>query len=179
MEDSREQDQSGRVKLNSQSFLSIALRVSFSRPVFVAIAVAIAAAFWIVFNLFDQLLFFQPTVSFYITPDAVASFIISSATAAFLGIVGSMNAFALTSLRAGRKLGAGSLLSGTSLATLSSACAGCSSLGLTLVSTLGGAGLAATTVMSVYQIPLRLISLGILVWAFYSTSRKILGACRV
>lgn len=159
--------------------VALAMRMAFSRPAYIAIAAAVAAAFWIVFNMFDQLLFFSPVVAFYVPAGAAPGFAVSTVTAIFLGLVAGMNAFALTSMRVGRRIGAGSLLSGSSLATLSSACVGCTSLGPALVSALGGTGLAATTVLSVYQTPLRLVSLAILVWALYSTSRKITGACSV
>ena len=156
-----------------------ATRMAFSKPAYVAVAAAVAATFWVVFNVFDQLLFFSPVIAFYVPQSAIPGFVLSTVTAIFLGLVAGMNAFAFFGLRAGKKLGAGSLLSGSSLATLSSACAGCSTLGTTLVSALGGTGLAATTVLSVYQTPLRIVSLGILAWALYSTSRKITGSCRI
>lgn len=157
--------------------IASAMRMAFSKPAYIVIAAAVAVTFWMVFNAFDQLLFFSPVLAFYVPSGAVLGFVVSTVTAVFLGLVAGMNAFALSSMRAGRKVGAGSLLSGSSLATLSSACVGCSSVGPALVSALGGTGLAATTILSVYQIPLRLVSLAILVWAFYSTSRKITGAC--
>jgi hypothetical protein len=77
------------------------------------------------------------------------------------------------------KLSCGSLFSGSSISVISSTCTSCSSLGFFLVSTFGSAGLLASTIMSNYQIPLRLLSVGLLVWALYSVSKKLTKSCTV
>jgi hypothetical protein len=77
------------------------------------------------------------------------------------------------------KLSRGSLFSGSSISVISSTCTSCSSLGFFLVSTFGSAGLLASTIMSNYQIPLRLLSVGLLVWALYSVSKKLTKSCTV
>ena len=46
-----------------------------------------AAIFWIVFTVFDQLLFFSPIVIFYLPDDAVIAFILATITSILLGIV--------------------------------------------------------------------------------------------
>jgi hypothetical protein len=58
-------------------------------------------------------------------------------------------------------------------------CASCSSVGFFLVSILGGAGIATSSFMSNYQLPLRLIAIGLLLWAFYSTHRRIASSCTI
>jgi hypothetical protein len=63
------------------------------------------------------------------------------------------------------------------MSVISSACASCSSFGFFLVSTFGSAGLLASTIMSNFQIPIRLIALGLLVWAFYSVSNRLTKSC--
>jgi hypothetical protein len=58
-------------------------------------------------------------------------------------------------------------------------CASCSSVGFFLVSMLGSAGIAASSFMSNYQLPLRLVAIGLLLWALYSTHRRITASCRI
>jgi hypothetical protein len=70
-----------------------------------------------------------------------------------------------------------SLFSWSSISVISSACASCSSIGLLLVSTLGGIGISALTFLSNYQIPLRLVSIILLIWAYYSISNKLTKSC--
>jgi hypothetical protein len=65
---------------------------------YVAIALALAGIFWIIFNVFDQLLFFSPIFVFYLPDDALIGFILSTVTAILMGIVVSINVYILTYL---------------------------------------------------------------------------------
>jgi hypothetical protein len=50
-------------------------------------------------------------------------------------------------------------------------------LGFLLISTFGGLGIVASNFLSIYQIPLRLVSIGILIWALYSMHKEITKSC--
>jgi hypothetical protein len=69
--------------------------------------------------------------------------------------------------------------SGSSIGVLSSTCASCSSLGFLLVSALGGAGITISTFLSNYQTPLRIISIALLLWAYYSLSIRLTKSCNI
>jgi hypothetical protein len=153
------------------------IRVVFSNKFYLALAAMIAVASWIIFNVLDGLLFFEPIVSFYypLPADAVPGFILSNITAALLGVIASMNVYLFRNSRA--KVAKTSFFSGSTLGTVSSMCAGCSSFGFYLATLFGSAGVAASSFMSNYQIPLRLVAIGLLVWAYYSAHKKITGSC--
>jgi len=70
-------------------------------------------------------------------------------------------------------------ITAASFFSASSTCATCSSLGSLLVSTFGGLGVAASTFLSNYQIPLRIVSVGLLILALYSVSKKLTIGCRM
>ena len=55
---------------NLKGAMPLAFRIVFSMPLYIGIAAAIFATFWIIFNTFDQLLFFSPVWSFYVPDDA-------------------------------------------------------------------------------------------------------------
>jgi hypothetical protein len=141
-----------------------------SKKYYLLLALAVATIFWIVLNVIDQLLFFWPIVTFYLPQDKIFGFILSNITSGSMGILTSMNLYALKNTRA---LGGSSVLSGSALGIASCACAGCSSLGLALVSTFGSLGAAAFAFFAVYQIPLRILSLAILAWTYYSVQKTI------
>lgn len=105
-------------------------------------------------------------------------FILSNITAILLGIVVSMNIYVLKHSR-GIKLNATSFFSGSTIGVLSSTCASCSSLGFLLVSTLGSAGMALSTFLSNYQTPLRIVSITLLFWAYYSISNRLTRTCNI
>jgi hypothetical protein len=158
--------------------ITYSARLVFRNGSYLAVAVAIATAFWIIFNILDGLLFFSPIVTFYypLPGDSVPGFILSNITASMIGVVVGMNAYIFRNypVRLGK-----SFISGSALGTVSSMCASCSSVGFFLSTSLGSAGVAATTILTNYQIPLRLVAIGLLIWAYYSAHRKIVKSCMV
>lgn len=153
-----------------------AARMVFSNKSYVALAVAVAAVFWVVFNILDGILLLSPPAFYYPIPDdALPGFMLSHVTAALVGVVVSMNVYLFKNLRAkGSKT---PFLSGSTLGTVSSMCAGCSSVGFYLAATFGTAGVAASTFLSNYQLPLRLLAIGLLIWAYYSAHKRITKSC--
>ena len=125
--------------------------------------------FWVFFSIFDQLLFFSPILAFYIPKDAVVNFVISSVTAGLLGMVVSMNIYALrqqhrqstsiSSQKKNKKIGAAAssslLFSGSSLGVLSTVCVSCSSsVGFVLLSIFGsGLGIACQHFCPIMRCP--------------------------
>ena len=159
------------------SLVFISIKLVFLRNwIYITLAVAVSLLFWIIFSFFDQLLFFSPIFVFYLPDDAVTGFILSTVTAVLMGIVVGMNVFILKHSRS-LKLTIGSFFSASTLSVISSTCASCSSVGFLLVSTFGGIGVTASTFLSNYQTPLRIISIALLVWALYSASSKLAKSC--
>ena len=119
-------------------------------------------------------MFFSPIVYFYLPNDALVGFILSNIGTLLLGIMVSMNIYLLkdSNIRLGK-----SLISSSFLAILSSACASCSSIGFVLISTFGNAGIIATAFLTNYQIPLRLLAIGIMILALYTVYRRITNSC--
>lgn len=138
------------------------------------ISILVFVSFWIFFNLIDQLLFFSPILYFYIPDDAFIGFIITNTSSALLGIVASMNVYLIKNsrLRLDR-----SLLSGSILGVVSAACASCSSIGFLIISAFGGVGIIATGFLTNYQIPLRLLSILIMIWALYVVINRVTKSC--
>ncbi len=152
------------------------IRMVFSNWPYVVIAGVISTIFWIIFSVFDQLLFFAPVFVFYLPTDAVAGFILSTTTAILLGVVISMNVYVIRHSK-GLKINIKSFFSGSTLGVLSSTCASCSSLGFLRVSTFGGIGVTASAFLSNYKIPLQILSIALLIWALYSICNKLNKSC--
>ena len=124
-------------------FFSIRL-VFFPNWSYIVLAGPVSSIFWVIFSVFDQLLFFSPIFVFYLPDDAVIGFILSTTTAILMGIVVSMNLY-IVKHSGNLKVTIGSLFSGSTLSIISSTCASCSSVGFLLVSTFGGIGVTAST----------------------------------
>jgi hypothetical protein len=158
-----------------QDSLILSFRTVFSNWSYLLIAGGTAAIFWIIFNVFDQLLFFSPIVIFYLPDDAVIGFILATITSILLGIVVSMNVYVFSHTKL--RIGLASFFSGSTVSVLSSTCASCSSLGFLLVSVFGGTGVAASSFLSNYQTPLRVLSIALLIWALFSIANKLTSSC--
>jgi hypothetical protein len=155
--------------------LPLSMKVIFSMPIYILIAIAVAIPFWVLFNFFDQLIFFEPIWIFYLPEDAIIGFVLTSIISILMGILVSMNVYAMrhSKLKISRK----SLFSGSSLGIISSVCSSCSSVGFLLISTFGSIGIIATNMLTIHQIPLRIISVAILIFALYTIHKRILQSC--
>jgi hypothetical protein len=157
--------------------LPSSIRIVFSSIIYISLAAAITAGFWIIFNVFEQLLFFWPVWVFYLPEDAIISFILTNISAVLMGILVSMNVYVIKHFKL--QISKSSLFSGTGLSILSSTCVSCSSIGFLLISTFGGLGIVVSNFLSIYQIPLRLLSIAILLFALYSVHTRITKGCMV
>jgi hypothetical protein len=155
--------------------IPLSFRIVFSNLSYILIATVVAVVFWIFLNTFDKLLFFSPVWTFYLPEDAVLGFILTNLSSILLGILISMNIYLIK--RANLKVSKSSLLSGTTIGILSSTCASCSSIGFAIISTLGGTGIAISNFLEVYAIPLRIISILILLYGLYLVHNKLTKSC--
>jgi hypothetical protein len=154
--------------------IPLVFRLVFSNSLYIAIAAVVFTTFWIIFNMFDQLLFFSPIVTFYLPDDAIIGFVLTNITSVLMGILVAMNVYVIrnSKLRIDK-----SMVSGSILSIASSACASCSSIGFLVISTFGGFGIVATDLLTNYQTPLRIISIVILLWALYLVHNKTIKPC--
>jgi hypothetical protein len=159
---------------NLKTTIPLSFKMVFQNRLYIAIAAAVFTIFWIAFNVFDQLLFFSPVITFYLPDDAIAGFILTNITSVLMGILVAMNVYVIRSSKL--KLDK-SLFSGSILGIASSACASCSSIGFLVISTFGGFGIFATDFLTNYQAPLRIVSITILLWALYTVHNKITKPC--
>jgi hypothetical protein len=144
-------------------------------PTYILVAAAVAIPFWILFNFFDQLIFFDPIWIFYLPEDAITGFILTTLISILIGMLISMNIYAIRHFKL--KISRKSLFSGSSLGIISSVCSSCSSVGFLLISTFVGFGIIASNLLTNYQIPLRIISIVILIFALYYRNKRIMHSC--
>jgi hypothetical protein len=155
--------------------IPLSVKVVFSTPTYIIIGAAVAIPFWILFNVFDQLIFFEPIWIFYLPDDAVTGFVLMTMISILLGMLVSLNVYVIrhSKLKTSRK----SLFSGSSLSIISGVCSSCSSVGFLLISTFGSVGIIASNLLTIYQIPLRIISVAFLIFALFSIHKRITQSC--
>lgn len=146
----------------------------FSDKLYVFLAVSVFTLFWITFNVLGELLFFTPVFVFYLPSDALSVFMLSDAISALMAIVLSMNVYVIKNTKV--KMNKSSFM-GSSVGMMAGGCASCSSMGFVLLTSFGTAGVAVSTFLSNYQIPLLVGSVGMLLWAYYSLHKKLTKSC--
>ena len=156
--------------------LPFSARIVFSRAPYLALSIGIAVCFWIILNVFEQLLFFSPIWVFYLPEDAVIGFVLTNITAILIGALVSMNVYVINYSKL-KVTKLSSVFSGASLSIFSSMCVSCSSIGFLIISTFGGLGIVVSNFLSVHELSLRIISIGILLFALYSIHKRITKSC--
>ena len=146
----------------------------FQNRFYIFLASTIFTSFWILFNVLGELLFFTPVFVFYLPSDAIPVFVLSNVISVLMGIILSMNVYVLKNTKV--KMNKSSFM-GSSVGIVAGGCASCSSIGFVLLTSFGTAGVAVSTFLSVYQIPLLIGSIGLLLWAYYSIHNKLTKSC--
>jgi len=146
----------------------------FSNRFYIFLASVIFTFFWITFNVLGELLFFTPVLVFWLPTDAIPVFVLSNIISVLMGIVLSMNVYVLKNTKV--KMNKSSFL-GSTVGMTAGGCASCSTVGFVLLTSFGTAGVAASTFLSIYQIPLLIGSMGLLLWSYYSIHNKLTKNC--
>lgn len=74
---------------------------------------------------------------------------------------------------------AGSGMFGSLLGIGTSVCTSCTQIGFTVISMLGSTGAVALSFMSQYEIPLRIISIALLILSYFLLTKNITTKCKI
>ena len=123
-----------------------------------------------------EYLFFEPYVLFYVPEYEILNFLSIFVICALTGLVLSMSIFRIRFLQAStKKLRTG--LVGSIVGAGAGAC--CGGIGIALISIFGAVGGVATSVLTNFEIPLRVISIAILVFTYFMIIKDLNRECKV
>lgn len=153
------------------------LRQVFESKKYVAIAVSIFAGLFVLLLIISGFVFFEPHLLLYVPSDRSLDFSLIVAVAALSGFVIPMSIFRLKMTKIGvRKTSSGFI--GSIIGAGAGACS-CSSVGFAIVSTFGTVGATATAFLTNYEIPLRILSIGIIVITYFVTAKGLQQECKI
>ena len=121
-------------------------------------------------------LFLEPYIIFSIYPESFVNFSLILILSIFAGIVISMNIFRIRQIKKTNKIGIS--LFGTIIGASAGACS-CGPVGFSIITTFGTAGGIATAFLDMYEIPLRVISIGILIVVFFTSLKSLKNECKI
>ena len=123
-----------------------------------------------------EYLFFEPYVLFYVPEYEILNFLSIFVICALTGLVLSMSIFRIRFLQAStKKLRTG--LVGSIVGAGAGAC--CGGIGIALISIFGAVGGVATSVLTNFEIPLRITSIAILVFTYFMIIKDLNRECKV
>jgi len=157
--------------------LASALRLVFSGYGYVGLAAAVFAIMFLALSSLSEFLFFEPYFVLYVSGGREAVFASVIAVSALSSLVIPMNVYRIK-MHGGRARKMGGGLAGSILGVSAGACS-CGPAGFAIISTFGTVGGIATSFLTVYEIPLRIISIGILGFIYYTTAKSIRRECDI
>ena len=123
-----------------------------------------------------EYLFFEPYFLFYVPEYEILNFLSIVVICTLTGVVLSMSIFRIRFLQAStKKLRTGLL--GSILGAGAGAC--CGGIGVALISIFGAVGGVATSFLTNFEIPLRVISIAILVFTYFMIVKDLNRECKV
>lgn len=123
-----------------------------------------------------EYLFFEPYFLFYVAEYEILNFLSIVVICALTGLVLSMSIFRIRFLQAStKKLRTGVL--GSIIGAGAGAC--CGGIGIALISIFGAVGGVATSVLTNFEIPLKITSIVILVFTYFMIVKDLNKECKV
>lgn len=154
------------------------IKLVFHNYKYIVLAAVIFVGMVIPLSIISEFLFLQPFVIAHIPNGGEISFLLIIVVSALSGLVLSMNVYRINSFRNSPKKKLGGGLFGSIIGAAAGACS-CGPIGFAVISTFGTAGGIATAFLTNYEIPIRLVAIGILVYTYYATVKSLALECKV
>ena len=154
-----------------------ALKIVFADRRYTALAVGVFSGLFVLLSYMSELIFFEPQLSFYVPQSESLNFALIVAVSSLSGLVTSLSAYRIVQFGDSVKRSGGGFL-GTIIGAGAGTCS-CSSIGFAAASAAGSVGGTATTFLTQYEIPLRIISIAILGYTYYLAVKGISNRCNI
>ena len=150
--------------------------IIYSNPSYILILIGIFFLLFIPLIIISEFLFFEPFLVFSIYPETTLSFSLIVTLSLFSAFAVSMNIYRVKLIKETKKIG--SSIIGTIIGASAGACS-CGPIAFSIITTFGTAGSIASSFLTVYEIPIRLTSIGVLVIVIFVTTKSLSRECKV
>ena len=149
----------------------------FSSYSYVLLAGIIFVCMLIPLSILSEFLFIEPFFVIHVIEDRAFGFTLLVAISFMSAVVIPMNIYRIRTLQKSTTKIGGSLLG--SIIGASAGICSCGPIGFSIISTFGTVAVTATAFLTNYEIPLRLVSLGLLCLVYYTTAKSISIECKI
>lgn len=124
-----------------------------------------------------EFLFFEPYFVFHLPVDWIPHFILIIIVAGLISLVTSLAIYQIRIIKANsRKTGTG--IAGSIIGVGAGVCTSCGPIGFSIITTFGVAGATTLSFLYDYEIPIRLLAIGILIATYFMMIKGISGECK-
>ncbi|MGB1429992.1 MAG: hypothetical protein ACPG6Z_05920 [Nitrosopumilus sp.] len=153
------------------------LKLVFSNFQFILLALIIFSSMMTVLLFVSEFIFFEPFFVSHMPSGSELGFSLIVILSILSAIVIPMNLFRITHLKNSKQKMSGGIL-GSTVGSIAGACS-CGPIGFAVISTFGSIGATATAFLTNYEIPIRIIAIGILVITYFTTIKSLKTECSV
>ena len=154
-----------------------AFKTVFSYKKYLVLSTMVFVGLLIALSIVSQFIFLSPIFVFHVPTNSILDFTLIVIIASLSGIVTSLSVYRIHMLgNKIRKSGTGFF--GSIIGAGAGAC-GCGSFGFAAISIFGTVGGTATSFLTNYEMPLRVLSIAILCYAYYASVKSITYQCKI
>lgn len=151
------------------------IKLVFSNFKYVLLAFSIFIPMIIGLLMLSEYVFLEPYVVSHLPSGSEFGFILIVILSALSSIVIPMNIFRINILKKSKHKMSGGIF-GSVVGTIAGACS-CGPVGFAVISTFGSVGATATAFLTNYEIPIRIIAIGILAVTYFTTVKSLKIEC--
>ncbi len=153
------------------------LKLVFSNFKFIALSITIFISLMVTLLFVSEFIFFEPFFISHLPNGSELGFVLILILSILSAIVIPMNLYRITHLKNSKKKMGGSVV-GSIVGSIAGACS-CGPIGFAVISTFGSVGATATAFLTNYEIPIRIIAIGILIITYFTTIKSLKTECQM
>ncbi len=153
-----------------------AIKTVYSNSKYLFLSVVIFSTMLVGLLILSEYIFLEPYVVSHIPSGTEFGFVLIVTISALSALVLPMNIFRINILKKSKqKMGGG--IFGSIIGSAAGACS-CGPVGFAVISTFGSVGSTATAFLTNYEIPIRIIAIGILAITYFTTVKSLKTECK-
>ena len=153
------------------------LKFAFSNPKYIILALVIFTSMLIGLLILSEYIFLEPYVVSHIPSGTELGFVLIVIISALSALVLPMNISRIIMLQKSKQKMGGGIL-GSIVGAAAGACS-CGPIGFAVISTFGSVGATATAFLTNYEIPIRIVAIGILTVTYFTTVKSLKTECKL
>lgn len=156
--------------------MTSAINLVFSNSKYLVLSIVIFSIMLVGLLILSEYIFLEPYIVSHIPSGTEFGFVLIVTISALSALVLPMNIFRINILKKSKQKMSGSVF-GSIIGAAAGVCS-CGPIGFAVISTFGSVGATATAFLTNYEVPIRIIAIGILAITYFTTVRSLKIECK-